>query len=229
MDTKTNIMHGTLPRIITQDPRHHDDFFTLCEPSFLATKIAFDSMALRLSGRRREVEPGQNTEQGGEATFNCKEISPPLPMQSRVTTQVQNPVGKEGRYDVRCNIRSPEPGKAGRQLFVFVEVAQVEDYLIHVSISGSGSVTIDGTYVRDKSSVIEGILVLFLLGGFLDRNCAYPSRSPSKKRVIKNVLRPVMRHWQIATMLDRDESKHLKRGANFAIPPQHHLNPEVSY
>ncbi len=159
-------MHSALPRIITQDPRHHDDFFTLCEPAFFATKVAFDSMALRLSGRRREVEPGQNTEQGSEATFNCKEVSPSLPMQSMVATQVQNSVGKEGRYDVRCNIRSPEPGKAGGQLSVFVEVAQVEDYLIHVSISGSGSVTIDGAYIRDKSSVIEGMLVLFLLGGF---------------------------------------------------------------
>lgn len=106
-------MHSALPRIITQDPCHHDDFLTLCEPAFFATKVAFDSMALRLSGRRREVEPGQNTEQGSEATFNCKEVSPPLPMQSMVTTQVQNAVGKEGRYDVRCHIRSPEPGKAG--------------------------------------------------------------------------------------------------------------------
>jgi hypothetical protein len=129
-------MHSTLPRIITQDPRYHDDFFTLCEPSFLATEVAFDSMALGLSGRRREVKPCQNTEQGSEPTFNGKEISPSLPSQSRVTTQVQNSVGKEGRYDICCNIRSPEPGKAGRQLSVFVEVAQVEDYLIHVRLCG---------------------------------------------------------------------------------------------
>ncbi len=159
-------MHSTLPRIITQDARHHNNLFALREPSFLATKVSSDSMALGLGGRRREVEPGENTKQGSEATFDCKEVSPTLPMQARVTTQMQNPVGKEGRYDVRCNIRSPEPGKAGGQLSVFVEVAQIQDYLIHVSISGSGSVTIDGAYIRDKSSVIVGMLVLFLLGGF---------------------------------------------------------------
>ena len=79
-----------------------------------------------------------------------------------MTTQVQNSVGKEGGYDICCNVGSPEPGKAGRQLSVFVEVAQVEDYLLHVRLGESDSSSEDGTYIRDKSSVIEGELVLCL-------------------------------------------------------------------
>jgi hypothetical protein len=75
---------------------------------------------------------------------------------------VQNSVGKEGRYDICCDIRSPEPGKTGRQLPVFVEVAQVEDYLIHVRLGESDSSSKNGTYIRDESSVIEGELVLCL-------------------------------------------------------------------
>lgn len=53
----TDVMHCRLPRIVTQDACNHDDFISLREPSFLATKVAFNSMALRLSGRGRKIEP----------------------------------------------------------------------------------------------------------------------------------------------------------------------------
>jgi hypothetical protein len=125
----TNVMHSGLPRVITQDTRNHNDLFSFREPSFLTTKVTSDSMTLRLSGGGRKIEPCENSKQGSESALDCKKISPSFPPQTRVPTQMQNSVGKEGGDDVGGNVRSPKPSETGWEFFVLVEIAQVENDL----------------------------------------------------------------------------------------------------
>ncbi len=128
------VVHCSLARVVQKNSCDQDVLLPLCEPAVFGSKHAFQAMSRCLSRRRRQVEPGQNTNQSGQGAFNRKKISPTC-AKGCMLAEMEDTKREESSNDGGSLIGSPEPGETLRELGTLVVVAQVQDHVRNESVT----------------------------------------------------------------------------------------------